>query len=170
MHVFLIRKQSYLCTYFFTSTYPIVCRYGSDKRKLGDSGKQGGGNDRMPRNVRHGQDWRVLEADHFVPFDEWRKTVWRTPAQHSADHRKDADPSLKQLEGENLIVRKAEAVVPPVVYYSLSDSGKRLKKVLHAMAEWVIAESKLNDIPLSKELESFPGTVEMWESRRSVSE
>ena len=56
--------------------------------------------------------------------------------------------SLKQLESENLVVRTAEAVVPPVVHYKLSESGVRLQKVLHAMAEWVIEESKIKNIPI----------------------
>ncbi len=76
--------------------------------------------------------------------------------------------SLKQLESEKLIIRDAQAVVPPVVTYRLSDSGKRLQKVLHAMAEWVIDESKIHGIPLSKDLEDFPGTIEKWESNRAA--
>ena len=56
--------------------------------------------------------------------------------------------SLKQLESEALIIRTAEAVVPPVVHYKLSESGKRLQTVLHAMAEWVIEESKIKNIPI----------------------
>lgn len=78
--------------------------------------------------------------------------------------------SLKQLESESLIVRTAEAVVPPIVHYKLSDSGKRLQKVLHAMAEWVIEESKINEIPISKELGEFPAVVEKWENRRNSAE
>lgn len=76
--------------------------------------------------------------------------------------------SLKQLEAEALVIRKAQPVVPPVVTYSLSDSGRRLQKVLHAMAEWVIEESKIKDIPLGKELSDFPEVVERWESQRET--
>ncbi|MBD3581640.1 winged helix-turn-helix transcriptional regulator [Flavobacterium selenitireducens] len=74
--------------------------------------------------------------------------------------------SLKQLEAENLIVRTAEAVVPPVVRYRLSDSGRRLQKVMDAMAEWVIEESKLNGIPISQAFSEFPVVIETWEARR----
>ncbi len=43
---------------------------------------------------------------------------------------------LKQLQEDNLVIRKAEAVVPPHVTYSLSSSGDDLTPVLTAMAEW----------------------------------
>lgn len=76
--------------------------------------------------------------------------------------------SLKQLEAEALVIREAQPVVPPVVTYSLSDSGRRLQKVLHAMAEWVIEESKIKDIPLGKELSDFPEVLERWESQRET--
>lgn len=70
--------------------------------------------------------------------------------------------SLKQLEAENLIVRTAEPVVPPIVHYKLSDSGIRLQKVLYAMAEWVIQESEINGTPLSRELSDFPEVSKNW--------
>lgn len=43
---------------------------------------------------------------------------------------------LKQLEADNLIIRKAEAVVPPFVTYRLSSAGQELKPILSAMVEW----------------------------------
>jgi len=49
---------------------------------------------------------------------------------------------LKQLQEDNLVIRKAENVVPPVVTYYLSDSGKDLTPVLNAMAEWGLRDSK----------------------------
>lgn len=70
--------------------------------------------------------------------------------------------SLKQLENENLVIRDAKPVVPPVVFYSLSDSGRRLQPVLRAMAEWVIQEARSKDIPLSKNLEDFPKLIAGW--------
>lgn len=63
--------------------------------------------------------------------------------------------SLKQLEAEDLLVRKAQAVVPPVVHYKLTESGARLHKVLHAMAEWVIEERKIKGLVVEK-LQEFP--------------
>jgi DNA-binding HxlR family transcriptional regulator len=43
---------------------------------------------------------------------------------------------LKELEQDNLIVRKSLPVVPPYVEYWLSDSGKEMKPILNAMAVW----------------------------------
>ncbi len=43
---------------------------------------------------------------------------------------------LKELEMDKLVVRKAKAVVPPYVEYSLSELGKSLDPVLHSMAQW----------------------------------
>lgn len=49
---------------------------------------------------------------------------------------------LKQLQADNLVIRTAEAVVPPVVYYKLSDSGEKLTAILDAMAAWGIEDNK----------------------------
>jgi DNA-binding HxlR family transcriptional regulator len=49
---------------------------------------------------------------------------------------------LKQLQDDNLVIRKAENVVPPFVTYFLSEAGEDLTTVLNAMAEWGIRDSK----------------------------
>lgn len=43
---------------------------------------------------------------------------------------------LKQLQDDELVIRKAKPVVPPFVEYRLSKSGDALTPVLNAMAEW----------------------------------
>jgi DNA-binding HxlR family transcriptional regulator len=43
---------------------------------------------------------------------------------------------LKELEADGLVTRKAMAVVPPHVEYSLSAKGKTLCPVLDAIAKW----------------------------------
>jgi DNA-binding HxlR family transcriptional regulator len=48
---------------------------------------------------------------------------------------------LKQLQEDNLVIRKAEPVVPPVVTYSMSAAGKELGEVLIAMAQWGLRDS-----------------------------
>jgi len=63
---------------------------------------------------------------------------------------------LKQLEEDNLIIRKAKPVIPPHVTYSLSNAGQRLYPVLYAMAVWAV-ESKGNGGKLThKKLKDFP--------------
>jgi DNA-binding HxlR family transcriptional regulator len=47
---------------------------------------------------------------------------------------------LKQLQEDGLVIRDASAVIPPVVFYQLSNSGKKLTPVLNAMAAWAIDE------------------------------
>jgi DNA-binding HxlR family transcriptional regulator len=49
---------------------------------------------------------------------------------------------LKQLQEDNLVIRKAEPVVPPFVTYSMSAAGGELTPVLHALAEWGLKDSK----------------------------
>lgn len=43
---------------------------------------------------------------------------------------------LRELEANNLISRKVYAEVPPKVEYSISDYGKTLTPVIHALKEW----------------------------------
>jgi len=64
---------------------------------------------------------------------------------------------LKQLEADQLVIRKAQPVVPPHVTYVLSASGKALRPVLYAMACWAVDYSGKNAKLLQKKLESFPG-------------
>ena len=49
---------------------------------------------------------------------------------------------LKQLQDDNLVIRKAENVVPPFVTYYLSDAGEDLTVVLNAMAAWGLRDSQ----------------------------
>ena len=46
---------------------------------------------------------------------------------------------LKELERDGLISRKAYAVVPPKVEYSLTDLGRSLRPVLSCIYEWGIS-------------------------------
>lgn len=51
---------------------------------------------------------------------------------------------LKQLQEDNIVIRKSENTVPPFVTYHLSPSGEELTSVLNAMAEWGIRDSERN--------------------------
>lgn len=48
---------------------------------------------------------------------------------------------LKQLQEDNLVIRKAEPVVPPVVTYFMTPAGNELGDVLNAMAKWGLRDS-----------------------------
>lgn len=43
---------------------------------------------------------------------------------------------LRQLEGDELIGRTAYAEVPPRVEYHLTDEGRSLLPILHALCDW----------------------------------
>ncbi|MFP7494517.1 helix-turn-helix domain-containing protein [Terribacillus saccharophilus] len=43
---------------------------------------------------------------------------------------------LRELEEEDIIERKVYAQVPPKVEYSVTDYGRSLEPILHAMHEW----------------------------------
>jgi len=49
---------------------------------------------------------------------------------------------LKQLEADQLIIRKAKPVVPPHVTYALSGSGRGLVPVIQSMADWAFKDAK----------------------------
>ena len=53
---------------------------------------------------------------------------------------------LKQLQEDNLVLRRAEAVVPPHVTYTLTPAGIDLTPVLEAMASWGIQDRKNSTI------------------------
>lgn len=63
---------------------------------------------------------------------------------------------LKQLEGEGLVIRRSRPVVPPYVTYKLSTSGKALRPVLYAMAEWAVNNSGKMSKTFSKQMKDFP--------------
>ena len=43
---------------------------------------------------------------------------------------------LRELEGDDLIVRKVYAEVPPKVEYSMSEYGRTLEPIIHALQHW----------------------------------
>lgn len=63
---------------------------------------------------------------------------------------------LKQLETDGLIVRRSRPVVPPYVTYELSRSGKALRPVLHAMAEWAIDHGGKQSKQFMRQMTDFP--------------
>lgn len=60
---------------------------------------------------------------------------------------------LRELEADNLIVRKIYREIPPKVEYSLTDYGKTLGPVILALQAWGGAHLKLNN---SQKNESTP--------------
>ena len=50
--------------------------------------------------------------------------------------------NLRQLEADRLIEREAKPVVPPVVIYRLTESGRDLLPILSAMGQWAMKDSQ----------------------------
>jgi DNA-binding HxlR family transcriptional regulator len=57
---------------------------------------------------------------------------------------------------ETLVIRTSKPVVPPFVTYELSRSGKELRPVLYAMAEWAVHNSGEQGSLFSKQMQDFP--------------
>jgi len=63
---------------------------------------------------------------------------------------------LKQLEEDDLLIRKSKPVVPPYVTYELSKAGKALRPVLYAMAEWAVHNSGKFSKTFARQMKDFP--------------
>ncbi|WP_460970856.1 winged helix-turn-helix transcriptional regulator, partial [Spirosoma migulaei] len=63
---------------------------------------------------------------------------------------------LKQLETAGLVIRRSKPVVPPHVSYELSASGKALRSVLYAMAEWAVSTGGEESATFAKQMADFP--------------
>lgn len=80
-----------------------------------------------------GGHWKPIILYHLLEgskrYSEIRKAMPHITEKMLIQH-------LKQLEADGLLIRTAQAVVPPVVTYTLTEAGQELKGVIHAMAEW----------------------------------
>lgn len=71
--------------------------------------------------------WHLI--DTTLRFGELRKLIPQaTP--------KMLTQQLRELEEDNLVIRKVYPVVPPKVEYSLSDLGCSIRPILEAMYAW----------------------------------
>jgi DNA-binding HxlR family transcriptional regulator len=104
-----------------------------------------------------GGHWKPIILFHLLSgskrYNELRRAIPAITEKMLIQH-------LKQLEADNLLVRKAKPVVPPYVTYSLTTSGLALKPVLYTMAVWAIEESGNNASIYYKSLDDFPGMVQ----------
>lgn len=104
-----------------------------------------------------GGHWKPIILFHLLSgskrYNELRRAIPAITEKMLIQH-------LKQLEADNLLVRKAKPVVPPYVTYSLTTSGLALKPVLYTMAVWAIEESGNNASVYYKSLDDFPQMVQ----------
>ena len=55
---------------------------------------------------------------------------------------------LRELESDNLIIRKVYQVVPPKVEYSLSKFGESINPILEAMCDWGMGYMKSKGVKI----------------------
>ena len=73
----------------------------------------------------------LSEADGPVRFGEFRQRV-------GGISQKMLTQTLRDLERDGLVLRKAYPVIPPHVEYSLTTLGKTLQAPLGALATWAV--------------------------------
>ncbi|RPD38091.1 winged helix-turn-helix transcriptional regulator [Chitinophaga barathri] len=97
--------------------------------------------------------WKPIILFHLLSgskrYSELKKAIPHVTEKMLVQH-------LKQLESDGLVSRVSLPVVPPHVTYSLSDKGMALRPVLHAMANWAIADGKKMKKPLFRTMKEFP--------------
>ena len=97
--------------------------------------------------------WKPIILFHLLSGDkrysELRKAIPNITEKMLIQH-------LKQLENDGLVNRIAKPVVPPHVTYNLTVTGKALKPVLLAMANWAVLDSAENNTPFFKDIKDFP--------------
>ncbi len=75
----------------------------------------------------------------YILFWLWRKEVLRYGELKrllgNVTHKM-LSKQLKELEEDELIIRKEYPQVPPKVEYSLSKKGESMMPILHALCEW----------------------------------
>lgn len=80
-----------------------------------------------------GNKWKLLIIRNLLAgtqrFNEMRRTIPGISQKVLTDN-------LRELERDELIVRKVYAEIPPRVEYSLSEMGRTLKPVFDAMQAW----------------------------------
>ena len=90
-----------------------------------------------------GGHWKPIILYHLLSgskrYSEIRKAMPHITEKMLIQH-------LKQLEADQLLIREAQPVVPPVVTYTLTDAGRELEDVINAMAAWAYRDKKRQQI------------------------
>ena len=149
--------QSYLCTYFYTSTYPRVCIMTQIKEASTFNANREIVLKECPVTyvmAKIGGHWKPIILYHLLSgskrYSEIKRAMPHITEKMLIQH-------LKQLEADNLLTRESKPVVPPYVTYTLTPSGMGLKPVLLAMAVWAMQE-RMDDPKIThKDLAGFPG-------------
>ncbi len=133
---FYLTRQRYLCTYFYTSTYPKVCIMTAIKESSTIQENKQYALEKCPVTFvmeKIGGYWKPIILYHLSTGDkrysELKRAIPAVTEKMLIQH-------LKQLEADGLVIREAKPVVPPFVTYRLSNAGNGLLPVIDAMASW----------------------------------
>ncbi len=133
---FYLTRQRYLCTYFYTSTYPKVCIMTAIKESSTIQENKQYALEKCPVTFvmeKIGGYWKPIILYHLSTGDkrysELKRAIPAVTEKMLIQH-------LKQLEADGLVIREAKPVVPPFVTYRLSNAGTGLLPVIDAMASW----------------------------------
>lgn len=84
----------------------------------------------------------LLAENGIVRYNELRRLI-------GAVTFKTLSAQLKELEADDLIVRKEYPQIPPKVEYSLSEKGQSLIPILESMCEWGARHQTKSGEPVS---------------------
>ena len=138
--------QSYLCTYFYTSTYPRVCIMTKIKETSTFNANREIVLSECPVTYvmsKIGGHWKPIILYHLLAgskrYSEIKRAMPHITEKMLIQH-------LKQLESDKLLIREAKPVVPPYVTYSLTEAGQELESVINAMAAWAFRDMERSGI------------------------
>jgi DNA-binding HxlR family transcriptional regulator len=132
--------QSYLCTYFITSTYPRVCIMTQIKEASTFNANREIVLKECPVTyvmAKIGGHWKPIILYHLLSgtkrYSEIKRAMPHITEKMLIQH-------LKQLEADNLLIRESKPVVPPFVTYTLTEAGQELETVINEMAKWAFRD------------------------------
>ncbi len=132
--------QSYLCTYFYTSTYPKVCIMTKIKESSTYNANREIVLNMCPVTYvmnKIGGHWKPIILYNLLSgskrYSEIKRAMPHITEKMLIQH-------LKQLEADRLLTREAKPVVPPFVTYTLTESGRELETVINEMANWAFRD------------------------------
>ena len=76
-----------------------------------------------------------MENTYNKRFTRWNKKIWRVEKIYKRNN-KVLTYNLREMEEDNLLIRKIYPEVPPKVEYFLTETGYSLKPILESMDKW----------------------------------
>ena len=77
--------------------------------------------------------WKILIIRDLL---DGTKKIWRVEKIYKRISNKVLTYNLREMEEDNLLIRKIYPEIPPKVEYSLTETGYSLKPILESMDKW----------------------------------